>query len=244
MDDPSLTFHQLEKEIGYRFRNQDLLKQALTHSSIAYEKNSAPFDNERLEFLGDAVLQLVITEHIFTLFPYFHEGELTKIRTGLVSGSALKAYALRLQLGQHLIMGRGEEANGGRKRSSILADSFEALIGAMFLDGGIKPVKKFLLQQTKEHLKHVIKKPTEINPKGHLQELLQSSTAGAPVYELVQESGAAHSKNFHCRVLWNGRELGIGEGRSKKAAEIAAATEALKNQNGLLNNLEANTPNE
>ena len=238
MDDQSPTLRSLQKEIGYHFRNPKLLTQALTHSSIAFEKNNTSFDNERLEFLGDAVLQLVVTDHIFDLFPHFHEGELTKIRTGLVSGSALKTYASHLQLGKYLIMGRGEEANGGRKRSSILADSLEALIGAIFLDGGIKAARIFILKQTKEHIHRVAQEPAEINPKGHLQELLQSSTAGAPVYELVQETGAAHSKKFRCRVLWDGRELGIGEGRSKKTAEIAAAIEALKAQSALFKSLE------
>lgn len=230
MNANSSHFSSLEKKIGYTFRNSELLTQALTHSSIGFEKKALSLDNERLEFLGDAVLQLVVTEHLFSLYPDLQEGELTKIRTGLVSGLALKSYAARLKLGDYLIMGRGEEANGGRKRSSIIADSLEALIGAVFLDGGIKAAKSFILKQTKEQLQQIVKEPTEINPKGNLQEILQSSSTSAPIYELLKESGAAHQKNFQCRVVWEGHELGTGEGRSKKEAEIAAANEALKNE--------------
>lgn len=228
MDASLYSLSSLEKKIGYTFRRPKLLVQALTHSSIGFEKKDSTLDNERLEFLGDAVLQLIITEYLFKEYPDLHEGELTKIRTGLVSGTALKTYALQLNIGEHLIMSRGEEANGGRKRSSIISDSFEALIAAIFLDGGIKAARSFVLKQTRDHLQHIVKLPTEINPKGHLQELLQSSQSSAPIYELIKESGAAHQKKFHCRVLWEGRELGTGEGRSKKAAEIVAATEALK----------------
>ena|SRR3990167_11463280 len=221
----------LEKEISYHFRNPQLLIEALTHSSIAFDQGHNPFDNERLEFLGDAVLQLVITRHIFHLFPHFHEGQLTKIRTRLVSRTALKAYAAHLDLGKYLIMGRGEEASGGRQRSSILGDSFEALIGAIYLDGGLDAAQTFILKEAEGHLNHAIIEPEEINPKGHLQEHLQSLAPSPPIYELIEERGASHSKCFRYRVLWEGKELGIGEGRSKKEAEVAAAMEALKTVN-------------
>ena len=217
----------LEKEIEYQFQNPQLLREALTHSSIALDQRKNPFDNERLEFLGDAVLQLIITDHLFALFPDFKEGRLTKIRTRLVSRTALKAYAADLQLGKYLIMGRGEEASGGRERSSILGNSFEALIGAIYLDGGIEASSAFILKHAKEHLNHVVTEPEEINPKGRLQELLQSLSAEIPMYELLEERGAAHLKQFRCRVFWNGKTLGVGEGNSKKKAEVAAATEAL-----------------
>lgn len=217
----------LEKKIDYQFKNPLLLREALTHSSIALDQGNNPCDNERFEFLGDAVLQLVITAHLFELFPDFKEGRLTKIRTRLVSRTALKAYAADLQLGKYLIMGRGEEASGGRERSSILGNSFEALIGAIYLDGGIDSSRSFILKHAKEHLSHVIIEPEEINPKGRLQELLQSRSSEIPTYELLEERGAAHLKQFRCRVFWNGNTLGIGEGNSKKKAEVAAAIEAL-----------------
>ena len=218
----------LEKKIGYQFKNPQLLIEAMTHSSIALDRKNNPFDNERLEFLGDAVLQLIITDYLFEFFPHFKEGPLTKIRTRLVSRTALKAYSTHLQLGKYLIMGRGEEASGGRERSSILGDSFEALIGAIHLDGGIEASRAFILKHTKEHLEHVALEPEEINPKGRLQELLQSEGSEAPLYQLIEETGAAHSKHFRCHVLWNDKVLGEGAGRSKKEAEVAAATEALK----------------
>lgn len=223
-----LPMHILEKEIGYHFKDRQLLIEALTHSSIALDKINHLFDNERLEFLGDAVLQLIITEHLFHLFPDFKEGQLTKIRTRLVSRTALKAYAAALNLGKYLIMGRGEEASGGRERASILGNSFEALIGAIHLDGGLDASRNFILKNAKEHIEHILVQPEEINPKGKLQELLQSQGSQAPIYELVDESGVAHSKHFRCRVLWNEEQLGIGEGRSKKEAEVAAANQALK----------------
>ena len=219
----------LEKEICYHFKNPQLLIEAMTHSSVALDRRNNPFDNERLEFLGDAVLQLVVTDYLFEFFPHFKEGPLTKIRTRLVSRTALKAYAAHLQLGKYLIMGRGEEASGGRERSSILGDSFEALIGAIHLDGGIEASRIFILKHAKEHLEHVAIEPEEINPKGRLQELLQSQGSEAPFYELIEETGAAHSKHFRCHVRWDSKTLGEGAGLSKKEAEVAAATEALKN---------------
>lgn len=217
----------LEEKIGYHFQNQELLLEAMTHSSTSFDRKTPFNDNERLEFLGDAVLQLVITQHLFEIFPSFEEGQLTKIRTRLVSKTALQAYATRLELGKHLILGRGEEASGGRKRSSILGDSFEALIGAIYLDGGLEVSRSFILYHASEHLNDITLKPADINPKGHLQELLQSRGTQAPSYELIEESGAAHSKSFRYAVLSEGTILGVGEGKSKKEAEIAAASDAL-----------------
>src|SRR5438128_2638566 len=129
----------LEKRIGYKFRNSLLLAEALTHPSLSYETQRHHFDNQRLEFLGDAVLQLVVTEHLFELFPQCPEGQLTKMRSRLVSREGLKVHAVSIGLGHHLMMGRGEESSGGRSRGSVLADAFEALVGAMYLDGGIEP---------------------------------------------------------------------------------------------------------
>jgi len=220
----------LEERIGYKFRNSLLLAEALTHSSISLERKDYPFDNQRLEFLGDAVLQLVITEELFRRFPEFTEGQLTKIRTRLVSRSALKIHASNLRLGEHLMMGRGEESSGGRERASTLGDSFEALVGGIYLDGGLKAVTSFILKVAANDLLAVSVEPEEINPKGKLQELLQSLAPSAPVYELLEQSGPEHQKHFRCSVVWERIRLGEGEGRSKKEAEVAAAEAALASE--------------
>jgi ribonuclease-3 len=217
----------LEERIRYKFRNSLLLAEALTHSSISLERKDYPFDNQRLEFLGDAVLQLVITEELFLRFPDFTEGQLTKIRTRLVSRTALKEHARILRLGEHLMMGRGEEASGGRDRASTLGDSFEALVGGIYVDGGFLAAKRFILQVAAENLVTITAEPEEINPKGKLQELLQALAPSSPVYELLEESGPEHLKYFRCHVVWEGISLGEGSGLSKKEAEVAAATEAL-----------------
>ena len=217
----------LEERIGYKFRNSLLLAEALTHSSISLERKDYPFDNQRLEFLGDAVLQLVITEELFRLFPDFTEGQLTKIRTRLVSRTALKVHAVELRLGEHLMMGKGEESSGGRERASTLGDSFEALVGGIYLDGGLASAKKFILRIAAVDLAAVTAEPFEINPKGKLQELLQSLAPCAPSYEILEESGPEHLKHFRCRVVWDGLTLGEGCGGSKKEAEVEAAGTAL-----------------
>ena len=217
----------LEERIGYKFRNSLLLAEALTHSSISLERKDYPFDNQRLEFLGDAVLQLVITEELFRLFPDFTEGQLTKIRTRLVSRTALKVHAVELRLGEHLMMGKGEESSGGRERASTLGDSFEALVGGIYLDGGLASAKKFILRIAAADLAAVTAEPFEINPKGKLQELLQSLAPCAPSYEILEESGPEHLKHFRCRVVWDGLTLGEGCGGSKKEAEVEAAGIAL-----------------
>jgi len=217
----------LEERIGYKFRNSLLLAEALTHASISLERKDYPFDNQRLEFLGDAVLQLVITEELFRLFPDFTEGQLTKIRTRLVSRTALKVHAVELRLGEHLMMGKGEESSGGRERASTLGDSFEALVGGIYLDGGLASAKKFILRIASADLAAVTAEPFEINPKGKLQELLQSLAPCAPSYEILEESGPEHLKHFRCRVVWDGLTLGEGCGGSKKEAEVEAAGTAL-----------------
>lgn len=217
----------LEVRMGYKFRNALLLAEALTHPSISLERKSYPFDNQRLEFLGDAVIQLVVTEHLFLMFSDFSEGRLTKLRTRIVSRMALRERALDLDLGSFLMMGRGEEASGGRERSSTLADAFEAVVGAIYLDGGFEASRIFLLRQMEEVFADLASQPEEINPKGILQESLQSISPTAPAYELLSQTGPEHSKRFVCRVVWNGMDLGRGEGHSKKEAQVAAAKVAL-----------------
>jgi ribonuclease-3 len=224
----SSIMNPLEVRMGYKFRNGLLLAEALTHPSISLERKDYPFDNQRLEFLGDAVIQIVVTEHLFRMFPDFSEGRLTKLRTRIVSRMALRERAFALDLGGFLMMGRGEEASGGRDRSSTLADAFESVVGAIYLDGGFEASRMFLLQQMEETFADLASQPEEINPKGFLQELLQSITPNAPEYELLSQTGPEHSKKFVCRVIWNGIELASGEGLSKKEAQVAAATSALE----------------
>ena len=218
----------IEERIGYKFRNSLLLAEALTHPSLAHETQRYHFDNQRLEFLGDAVLQLVISEYLFRHFGGEAEGQLTKLRSRLVSRETLRMHAAALDLGRYLLMGRGEETSGGRERTSTLADAFEALIGAIYLDGGLDTAKEFILAQARSDLAQLAEEPIEINPKGHLQELLQSISPRSPVYELISQSGPEHEKTFVVQAVWEGMVLGQGSGRSKKQAETAAALEAMK----------------
>jgi len=218
----------LEERIGYKFRNSLLLAEALTHPSLGHEAQHRHFDYQRLEFLGDAVLQLVITEYLFSHFQIEAEGQLTKLRSRLVSRDALKTHAADLDLGRYILMGRGEETSGGRNRTSTLADAFEALIGALYLDGGLDVARNFILTQTRVDLAKLAEEPVDFNPKGDLQELLQSISPRSPIYELVSQSGPEHEKTFVSEVVWEGIVLGQGTGRSKKQAETAAALEALQ----------------
>ncbi len=218
----------LEERIGHKFRNSLLLAEALTHPSLGHETQRHHFDNQRLEFLGDAVLQLIMTEHLFAMFPREAEGRLTKLRSRLVSREALRAHAQKLDLGQFLMMGRGEEACGGRERTSTLADAFEALLGAIYLDTNLETARRFILALAADDLAQLEAEPIDINPKGHLQETLQAISPRSPVYELLSETGREHEKTFVVRVVWEGMALGEGMGRSKKQAETAAAMEAMQ----------------
>ena len=218
----------LEERIGYKFRNPLLLAEALTHPSLRHETQRYQFDNQRLEFLGDAVLQLVVTEHLYSHFKNEAEGKLTKLRSRLVSREALTVHASRLELGRYVMMGRGEEASGGRERNSTLADSFEALVGAIYLDSDLATVREFIIRHSGNDLAQLDEEPVDVNPKGQLQELLQAITARSPVYEVVSQSGPEHEKTFVVRAVWEGIVLGEGTGRSKKQAETAAALEAMR----------------
>ena len=223
-----LSVNPLEDRIGYKFRNPLLLAEALTHPSVKDEPRQHRFDNQRLEFLGDTVWQFVITEHLYRHFNDEAEGKLTKLRARLVSGQALAVRAAALELGRYLIIGRGEEASGGRERSSTLADAFEALVGAIYLDSDLATVRQFILEQAAVDLARVVEEPVDINPKGHLQELLQTISPRSPVYEVISQSGPDHEKTFVVRVVWEGISLGEGTGRSKWRAETAAAVEAMR----------------
>lgn len=218
----------LQTRLGYPFREVALLRLALTHPSVAHEQGCPPEQtNQRLEFLGDAVLQVVLTHELFRQFPVFGEGPLTKARAKLVNRRALAVRATAVGLGDHLILGRGEAQNGGRERPSCLADAFEALLGAIFLDGGFEAAREFILREFRPAVGELTLEPTIDNPKGELQELLQSKSPHAPLYEVVASSGPDHSREFACKVTHAGVELARGRGASKKIAESNAALAAL-----------------
>lgn len=218
----------LEQRIKYKFRNSLLLAEALTHPSLGHETQRHHFDNQRLEFLGDAVLQLIFTEYLFDRHPEFTEGQLTKLRARLVSREGLRIHAQSIDLGKYLMMGKGEESSGGRERASALADAYEALIGAMYLDSDYVTVRRIVLTEAREYLENLDIDPPDTNPKGRLQELLQSISPVSPTYQIVDQSGPEHKKRFVAKILWLGRALGEGDGRSKKEAEVAAALDALE----------------
>jgi ribonuclease-3 len=218
----------LESRIQYKFRNSLLLAEALTHPSLAYESQKPHFDNQRLEFLGDAVLQLIITEVLFQRFPEFPEGHLTKLRSRVVSRKALARLGMMIHLGDYVLLGKGEESTGGRRRMSTLADAFESLIGAMYLDAGIGPAKELILRLLETEFGSMVSSPEERNPKGELQELLQSVKPIAPAYQILGESGPDHRRVFLAEVSWCDKVLATGKGKSKKEAEARAAAEALR----------------
>jgi ribonuclease III len=218
----------LESRLGYKFRNSLLLAEAMTHPSLAYESQRPHFDNQRLEFLGDAVLQLILTEDLYRMFPDFPEGRLTKLRSQLVSRRALARFALSIDLGSYVLLGKGEEATGGRRRMSTLADGFEALIGAVYLDIGYTGARDLVLRLFQSEIEALAGSPEERNPKGELQECLQAIHPQAPGYRMLGESGPDHRKVFQAEVSWRGLVLATGKGKSKKEAEARAASEALR----------------
>ena len=218
----------LQVRLGYTFRDKKLLRLALTHPSVAHELGTPVQHNQRLEFLGDAVLQLALTRELYERFPDFDEGPLTKARAKLVNRRTLGTHGRALGLGQHLVLSRGEEAHGGRERSSALADACEAVIGAIFLDGGYEAAREFILREFSAGLSDLGVIPTLENPKGELQEFLQARSPEAPRYHVVATSGPDHDRVFECTVHHAGVELARGAGKSKKAAESEAALAALK----------------
>jgi ribonuclease-3 len=225
----------LQTRIGYTFKNAALLRLALTHPSVAHEAGAHIQTNQRLEFLGDAVLQLILTRALYDKFPDYGEGPLTKGRATLVNRRMLAQHGRAIGLHEHIILSHGEERTGGRQRPSAMADAFEALVGAIFLDGGLDPARAFVLCEFAEYVSGLASLPTIDNPKGELQEMLQATSAEAPQYELISASGPDHDRMFECRVSHGGKELGRGTGKSKKDAETAAALAAyqkLKAENG------------
>ena len=219
------TLKSLEERIGYIFRDEDLLKQALTHSSFTNEQKINKAKNyERLEFLGDAVLELVSSEFLFREHPEVPEGELTKQRASMVCEPSLAFCARDLELGEYIRLGKGEESTGGRNRDSITSDAMEALIGAIYLDGGIKPAKEFIDRFILSDLED---KQLFYDSKSNLQELVQGKFKQELSYELLEESGPEHDKSFRVSVHMGKEVLGEGQGRTKKAAEQQAAYKAL-----------------
>jgi len=201
----------------------------LTHPSIAHEAPGVTPHNQRLEFLGDAVLSLVLTQELYEKFVTVSEGPLTKARAQMVNRRTLAEQAQRLGIGQHLILSRGEEINGGRQRRSALADAFEALLGAIFLDGGFEAAREFILRRFRDSFGELTSIPSLDNPKGDLQEALQEHSSEAPRYEVASATGPDHDRVFECVVFHGAAELGRGTGKSKKAAESQAAGAALQN---------------
>ena len=219
-----------QDRLGCKFRDENLLRLALTHPSVAHESGLATAHNQRLEFLGDAVLQLILTQKLYEQFPGSDEGPLTKARAKLVNRRALAERARSLGLGGHLVLSRGEETHGGRERPSALADAFEALLGAIFLDGGFETAREFVLREFSEALAPAAAGAPDLeNPKGELQELLQARSPHAPQYQTISATGPDHDRVFECTVHHEGVELARGTGKSKKSAESDAALAALKN---------------
>ncbi len=217
-----------EEIIGYRFTNEELLKNALTHSSYANEnRQKHVVYNERLEFLGDSVLSLVVSNYIFENYPNLPEGDLTKTRAAIVCERSLCACAQNIEMGNYLILGHGEEQTGGRTRASILADAFEALIAAIYLDSNFSVVREWLLGQLYDTIVSAVNGKTFTDFKTALQEKVQVHGAVDIHYEVVGESGPDHRKTFTVHVLVNDKLMGMGEGSSKKNAEQMAAADAM-----------------
>lgn len=216
----------LEEKLGYKFKNIDLLYNALTHSSYANEVRNGITSNERLEFLGDSVLSIIVSEFIYEKFANLPEGELTKLRASLVCEKSLCSFSRELNLGEYLRLGKGEEKGGGRNRDSILADAFEAVLAAMYLDGGFNVAKNHVLRFVKVEIEHTDDEVFK-DYKTLLQEIIQRNPEESVAYFLTGESGPDHNKEFTVEVRLNSNVIGTGKGKSKKQAEQMAAKQAL-----------------
>ena len=212
---------EFQQVIGYQFQNKNLLRQALTHSSYANEKHMHRLsDNERLEFLGDAVLEIISSEYLFNTYQDKPEGDLTKLRASIVCEPTLALCTKEMDLGKYLYLGKGEDMTGGRSRKSILSDALEAVIGAIYLDGGFASAKEFILRFILTDIEH---KQLFYDSKTILQEMVQAKYKETLVYELIKEEGPDHNKSFEVCVKIGDEEIGRGLGRTKKAAEQVAA---------------------
>lgn len=222
-----MDFTEFENKIGYTFKNKDLLHEALSHSSYANEAKNGRRSNERLEFLGDSVLSIVVSKHLFTHFKHLPEGELTKIRASLVCEKALFGFSKRIDLGKYIILGKGEENSGGRKRPSIISDAFEAVIAAIYLDGGMEAAEKYVLTFIPKNLSANSSKALH-DYKTSLQEIIQRNPEERVEYVLADQTGPDHDREFVVQVKLNSNVIGEGRGHSKKQAEQSAAREALR----------------
>ncbi len=220
-------YRELERALGYRFRHRELLETALTHPSYRHETPGVTSDNQRLEFLGDAVLSLLASAWLYTRHPEMSEGDLTRRRAQLTRSASLAAVGRCLGLGELLRLGRGEANSGGRERAKILEDAAEALIGAVFLDGGMKAAQRVFERSVLPHLSAAPDPARWDNPKGALLEWSQAQGFTTPVYEVVEEHGPMHARQFTVEVTVQGERMGRGVGRSKKSAEREAALDAL-----------------
>ncbi len=235
------TYHQGDTEVittqlfadrhGLRFNDLLLLERALTHRSYLNEHSEALEDNERLEFLGDAVLDFLVGSWLYHQFPEMQEGDLTRLRSALVRTEQLAEFAREIGLGPVMLLGRGEAENGGRSRPALLCATFEALIGALYLDSGLIEVQLFIEPRLTEATRRIIADHKEKDPKSSLQEWVQSQGFGPPVYQMLTSSGPEHAKVFEVEVLINGEAFGHGSGNSKQAATKAAARAALETLN-------------
>lgn len=227
-DSPLELKHILRKRISYQFRSEPLLRQALTHRSCFYSSEEHWLSNERLELLGDAVLGLVVTETLYRQYPRKSEGELTRMKSLMVSREILVRQAEKMDLGKYLILGDAEDHSGGRKRRSILADAFEALLGAVYLDGGCEPARDFVHEFLYRDMNRFVREEFSDNYKSMLLEYCQGRGDGVPRYRVVRERGPDHQKEFTVEVLMKGTVMGSGRGFTKKKAEQEAAFKAVK----------------
>ena len=218
---------KFEEILNYKFKDKSLLVQALSHSSYANEKKKSRVSNERLEFLGDSVLSIVVSQYLFEHLTHIAEGELTKLRASLVCEKSLYLFAKQIHLGDFILLGKGEENTGGRARTSILADAFEAVIAAIFLDGGLESASKHILRFIPEDIQR-LKKPAFSDFKTILQEIVQKNPEEKAEYVLAGEEGPDHDKRFVVEVHLNSNVIGEGTGKSKKEAEQMAAKQALE----------------
>jgi ribonuclease III len=217
-----------QKIIRIKFNRKSLLNRALTHRSYVNESGQDLHDNERLEYLGDSVLALIVNEYLYQHFEHYQEGSLAKIKSAVVSENTLSRVAQRINLGNFILMGKGEEQSGGRDRPSILANTLEAVIGSIYLDLDLKNCRKFVLKLLKQEIDTIDSQSYLRDPKTTLQEYVQKFYKERPVYQVVEERGPDHKKEFVIRLLIKGTEITIGVGSSKRKAEMEAAASALR----------------
>ena len=222
-----MALEDIEKELGYTFKQKELLKKALTHTSYAYEKKVD--SNEKLEFLGDSILEFISSKYLYQNYPNLKEGEMTKVRATVVCEKSLHKIAQKHNFSDFLYLGKSEQVTGGKNRPAILADSVEAIIAAMYLDGGLDKAEKFIIENLKDEIEIATKHVGDKDYKTVLQEKLQEHGDVKIVYDITKEEGPDHNKSFEAQVSVNGKVLAKGKGKSKKEAHMQAAKKALEN---------------